>query len=93
MNLVCKGHLHNWEFLRIPRNSQKTGNSVCKGGSRIWAENLGKYVTVRDVCHKIELETNNLILLCRHSTILKHHAWLWMLCAISMVTRIFVSGL
>ena len=26
-NSVCKGHLHNWEFLRIPRNSQKTGNS------------------------------------------------------------------
>ena len=60
-------------------------------GSRIWAENLVQYVTVRDVCHKIELETNNLILICRHSTILKHHAWLWMLCAISMVTRIFVG--
>ena len=30
-NSVCKGYLHNWEFLRIPRNSQKTGNSVCKG--------------------------------------------------------------
>ena len=30
-NLVCKGYLHNWEFLRIPRNSQKTGNLVHKG--------------------------------------------------------------
>ena len=32
-------------------------------------------------------------LLCRHSTILKHHAWLWMLCVISMVTRIFLRWL
>ena len=31
MNLVGKGYLHNWEFLRTPRNYQKTGNSVSKG--------------------------------------------------------------
>lgn len=24
-------YLHYWEFLRIPRNSRKTWNSVCKG--------------------------------------------------------------
>ena len=35
--LVMKiGHLHNWEFLRIPRNSQKTGNSVRKGMSTMF---------------------------------------------------------
>ena len=29
-------------------------------GSRIWAENLGQSLS-RDVCHQLELETNNLI--------------------------------
>ena len=46
---------------------------------------------MRYICHKIEFkEPVTWFLLCRHSTTLKHHAWLWMLCAISMVTRIFV---
>ena len=28
--------MHSWEFLRIPRNSKKTGNSVCKGHLHNW---------------------------------------------------------
>ena len=60
-------------------------------GSRLWAENFGQQLSW-DVCHKIELPIT-WFLLCRHSTALKHHAWLWMLCAISMVIRIFLVWL
>ena len=28
--------MHSWEFLRIPRNSQKTGNSIGKGYLHNW---------------------------------------------------------
>ena len=35
-NSVGKGYLHNWEFSRIPRNSQKTGDSVRKGYLHNW---------------------------------------------------------
>ena len=28
--------MHSWEFFRIPRNSQKTGNSVCKSYLHNW---------------------------------------------------------
>ena len=59
-------------------------------GSRLWAENFGQQLSW-DVCHKIELPIT-WFLLCRHSTTLKHHAWLWMLCAISMVTGYFSCG-
>ena len=31
-----QAYLHSWEFLIIPRNSQKTGNSVGKGYLHNW---------------------------------------------------------